>query len=61
MHDELLAHPEERITIEELAHKYLMNPTTLKDVFKAVYGGVDSLAHEGAPHGKGGGAAARRS
>ena len=30
MHDELLAHPEERITIEELAHKYLMNPTTLK-------------------------------
>lgn len=38
MHDELLAHPEERITIEELAHKYLMNPTTLKDVFKAVYG-----------------------
>ena len=38
MHDELLAHPEERITIEELAHKYLINPTTLKDVFKAVYG-----------------------
>lgn len=38
MHDELLAHPEERITIEELAHKYLMNSTTLKDVFKAVYG-----------------------
>ena len=38
MHDELLAHPEERITIEELAHRYLMNPTTLKDVFKAVYG-----------------------
>ena len=38
MHDELLAHPEERITIEDLAHKYLMNPTTLKDVFKAVYG-----------------------
>ena len=31
-------HPEERITIEDLAHKYLMNPTTLKDVFKAVYG-----------------------
>ena len=42
MHDELLLHPERRITIEELARQYLMNPTTLKEVFKAVYG--DSLA-----------------
>lgn len=42
MHDELLQHPEQRPTIEELAHRYLMNPTTLKAVFKAVYG--DSLA-----------------
>ena len=42
MHDELLQHPETRLTIEELARKYLMNPTTLKAVFKAVYG--DSLA-----------------
>lgn len=42
MHDELLAHPEQRLTIHELAKKYLMNPTTLKDCFKAVYG--DSLA-----------------
>ncbi|MBQ9684943.1 MAG: metalloregulator ArsR/SmtB family transcription factor [Oscillospiraceae bacterium] len=42
MHDELVAHPEWRLTIEELAHRYLMNPTTLKAVFKAVYG--DSLA-----------------
>jgi len=42
MHDELLQHPEERHTIEELARQYLMNPTTLKEVFKAVYG--DSLA-----------------
>ena len=42
MHDELVAHPEKRLTIEELARKYLMNPTTLKEVFKAVYG--DSLA-----------------
>jgi len=38
IHDYLLTHMEQRITIEELAHKYLMNPTTLKDVFKAVYG-----------------------
>ena len=42
MHDELLLHPETRITIEELSRRYLMNPTTLKAAFKAVYG--DSLA-----------------
>ena len=42
MHDELLLHPETRLTIEELSRKYLMNPTTLKEAFKAVYG--DSLA-----------------
>lgn len=42
MHDDLLQHPEERRTIEELARQYLMNPTTLKAAFKAVYG--DSLA-----------------
>ena len=42
MHDELLQHPENRLTIEELSRKYLMNPTTLKEAFKAVYG--DSLA-----------------
>lgn len=42
MHDELVANPETRLTIEELAKKYLMNPTTLKEAFKAVYG--DSLA-----------------
>ena len=42
MHDELLQHPEQRQTIEALARRCLMNPTTLKAVFKAVYG--DSLA-----------------
>ena len=42
MHDELLQHPEQRVTIDELARRCLMNPTTLKAVFKAVYG--DSLA-----------------
>ena len=42
MHDELLQHPEQRQTIEALARHCLMNPTTLKAVFKAVYG--DSLA-----------------
>lgn len=42
VHDYLLQHMEQRITIDELARLYLMNPTTLKAVFKAVYG--DSLA-----------------
>ena len=42
IHDELTAHPERRETIEELARRYLMNPTTLKTVFKDVYG--ESLA-----------------
>lgn len=28
----------ERYTIEELAKEYLINPTTLKAVFKSVYG-----------------------
>lgn len=42
MHDDILSHPEQRMTIEELSKRYLMNPTTLKECFKAVYG--DSLA-----------------
>lgn len=42
VHDYLLEHMDRRITIEELSRQYPMNPTTLKNVFKAVYG--DSLA-----------------
>ena len=42
VHDYLLRHMDKRITIEELSQKYLMNPTTLKAVFKEVYG--ESLA-----------------
>lgn len=38
IHDYTLEHLDERITIEELARKFLMNPTTLKAEFKAVYG-----------------------
>ena len=38
VHDELLQHIEQRITIEELSKKYLINPTTLKTAFKSVYG-----------------------
>lgn len=38
IHDRLLHHMEQRITIEELARQYHMNPTTLKNAFKSVYG-----------------------
>ena len=42
VHDHLTEHMEQRVTIEELSHRYLINPTTLKTVFKEVYG--NSLA-----------------
>ena len=38
MHDYLTEHMDRRITIDELAHLYPINPTTLKEVFKSVYG-----------------------
>lgn len=38
IHGQLLDHMERRITIEELSRQYLINPTTLKAVFKSVYG-----------------------
>lgn len=38
VHDELTTNLSERVTIEELSRKYLMNATTLKRVFKQVYG-----------------------
>lgn len=38
IHDRLIRNIGERITIEELAKEYLINPTTLKAVFKSVYG-----------------------
>ena len=38
VHDELTANLSERVTIEELSKKYLMNTTTLKRAFKQVYG-----------------------
>lgn len=38
IHDRLTEQMDERITIEELAKQYLINPTTLKTAFKAVYG-----------------------
>ena len=42
IHDHLTEHMEQRVTIEELSHRYLITPTTLKTVFKEVYG--NSLA-----------------
>ncbi len=38
IHDRLLLHLDQRITIEELSRQYMMNPTTLKAAFKSVYG-----------------------
>ena len=38
VHDYLMEHLSDRITIEDLSRQFLMNPTTLKRVFKAVYG-----------------------
>ncbi len=38
IHDRLIRQIGQRITIEELSRQYLINPTTLKTTFKAVYG-----------------------
>ena len=38
VHAYLTQNLETRVTIEELSKQYLMNPTTLKQVFKSVYG-----------------------
>lgn len=38
IHDQLIRQIGQRITIEELSRQHLINPTTLKTAFKAVYG-----------------------
>lgn len=38
IHEHLIDNIEQRITIEELSKQYLINPTTLKSIFKSVYG-----------------------
>ncbi|MCF0229951.1 MAG: helix-turn-helix domain-containing protein, partial [Parasporobacterium sp.] len=38
IHKDLTEHIDRRWTVDELARKYLMNPTTLKSLFKSVYG-----------------------
>lgn len=38
IHDRLTDRMDERITIDELARQYLINPTTLKTAFKNIYG-----------------------
>ncbi len=38
IHKLLIDHMEQRFTIESLSKQYLMNPTTLKTLFKSVYG-----------------------
>lgn len=38
IHKQLIEHMDQRFTIEALAKQHLMNPTTLKTMFKSVYG-----------------------
>ena len=38
VHQYLVEHLSERVTIDELSRRFLMNSTTLKNVFKKVYG-----------------------
>lgn len=38
IHDHLTEHLDQRFSIQCLSRQYLMNPTTLKNLFKAVYG-----------------------
>ena len=38
IHDQLTGHLDRRYTIEELSRQFLINSSTLKQVFKAVYG-----------------------
>ena len=38
IHEQLLSNLDRRITIDELSKEYLINTTTLKNIFKAVYG-----------------------
>ena len=38
IHDQLLNSLDQRITIEELSRRCMMNPTTMKSLFKSVYG-----------------------
>ncbi len=44
VHDFLVSNLDKRITIEELSKQFYINPTTLKNVFKSVYG-VSIAAH----------------
>lgn len=38
IHEYLIGHMEQRLTVESLSKQFLMNPTTLKTIFKSVYG-----------------------
>ena len=57
VHDYMVEHLSERLTIEALSREFLMNTTTLKAVFKKVYG--TSLAAHMKAHRMGGLAAAQ--
>ena len=38
IHEELAKNLDKRISLEEMSRKYLMNPTTIKVLFKELYG-----------------------
>ena len=38
VHDYLTQHLSSRVTIDELSRRFLMNPSTMKALFKSVYG-----------------------
>lgn len=44
IHEHMLAHLDQQITIEELSKEYHINPTTLKETFKELYG-ISVAAH----------------
>ena len=59
IHEYLLLHLDEKITIETLSRQFHVNATTLKTVFKSVLRKFPRRTHEGTPHGKGGQASLR--
>ena len=60
MHDELLQHPETRLTIEELARQISDEPYHAQSGVQGGLRGLARLPHEGAPAGKGRRAPAQR-
>lgn len=50
VHDYLTQHLSSRVTIDELSRRFLMNPSTMKALFKSARRQLARLAHPRAPH-----------